>query len=103
MNINVPSLVTHRGHPAAEDRPPTGAGDLQGAPDPSMPAQRDDGGEAQPEPAPPETVDLDPELRALRELGSRADRASAAADKQQVFAEVIARCGACHAKLGVRP
>jgi cytochrome c553 len=101
MNINVPSLVTHRGDPATEDRAPSGQGDLQGTPDPAMPAQTE--GDAQREPTPAGTVDLDPELRALRALGVRADRATVAADKQQVFAEVIARCGACHAELQVRP
>jgi hypothetical protein len=102
MNINVPGLVTHRGYPATDDRPPSGEGNLQGEPDPAMPPQgRDE--DAEHDGPPSGTVDLDPELRALRTLGTRADRASVAADKQQVFGEVIARCGACHAKLGVRP
>lgn len=101
MNINVPSLVTHRGYPAAQDRRPSGEGELQGEPDPEMPGQ--DEGEQAERAQSAGTVDLDPELRALRELGKRADRASIGADKQQVFAEVIARCGACHAKLDIRP
>jgi hypothetical protein len=102
MNINVPSLVTHRGDPATDDRPPSGQGDLQGSPDPAMPPQGE-GAEAERESSTPDTVDLDPELRALRALGVRADRATVAADKQQIFGEVIARCGACHAKLDVQP
>jgi cytochrome c553 len=102
MNINVPSLVTHRGDPAAEDRPPSGEGELQGEPDPEMPKQNQ-GESAERARSAAGTVDLDPELRALRELGKRADRASIGADKQQVFADVIVRCGACHAKLGIRP
>jgi cytochrome c553 len=102
MNINVPSLVTHRGDPATDDRAPSGQGTLQGQPDPAMPAQepRED---AAPKTPASSTVDLDPELRALRALGERADRATSGADKQQVFGEMIARCGACHAKLNVRP
>jgi cytochrome c553 len=100
MNINVPSLVSTRGVPAAEDRAPGGQGELQGKPDPRMPDQ-DKAEQAERAPAPAGTVDLDPELRALRELGQRADQASIGVDKKQVFAEVIARCGACHDKLQV--
>lgn len=101
MNINVPSLVDHRGDPAVTDRPPSGEGELQGSPDPAMPPQQPIGqAGAQPEAG---TVNLDPELRALRELGARADRASTGPEKQRVFAEVIARCGTCHERLGVRP
>jgi cytochrome c553 len=106
MNINVPGLVTHRGHPAADDRPPSGEGDLQGTAHPDMPpqdaAELTNGRSAKTGDA-PDTIDLDPELRALRELGARADRATVPAEKEQLFAEVIARCGACHAELGIRP
>jgi mono/diheme cytochrome c family protein len=101
MNINVPSLVTHRGDPATEDRAPSGEGTLQGEADPAMPSQEAREGNARS--ADPDTVDLDPELRALRALGERADRATTGADKQQVFGEVIARCGACHERLNVVP
>lgn len=101
MNINVPSLVTHRGDPASDDRQPSGEGTLQGEPDPQMPAQERD--ETETERAPSGTVALDPALRELRALGERADRASIVSDKQQVFAEMIAKCGTCHARVGVRP
>jgi cytochrome c553 len=105
MNITAPGLVTIHGDPATTDRPPNGEGELRGEPDPRLPAQdgdinartkvADDGATAD--------VALDPELRALRSLGSEADQARNPSDKQRVFAQVIARCGACHARLGVQP
>jgi cytochrome c553 len=101
MNINVPGLVTHRGDPATDDRRPSGDGTLQGEPDPNMPDQERD--EPEHASAKPDTVNLDPALRELRALGQRADRATIVVDEQQVFAEVIAKCGTCHARLGVRP
>ena len=100
MNINVPGLVTHRGDPATSDRAASGEGELQGTPDPRLPEQ--DADRPAGSPASPGVVDLDPELRALRELGVQADRATIARDKQAVFAQLIARCGACHARVGVK-
>lgn len=97
MNISVPSLVDVHGTPAAEDRRPSGVGSLQGARDPRLPAQD--------QPAPSTgraNVDLDASLRQLRELGTRADQAKTANDKTLVFAELITKCGNCHAALGVR-
>jgi outer membrane protein OmpA-like peptidoglycan-associated protein len=43
-------------------------------------------------------VDLDASLRKLRDLGTRADQAKTANDKELIFAQ----CGNCHAALGIR-
>jgi cytochrome c553 len=98
MNINVPGLVTHRGDPATTDRPASGDGALQGTADPRLPPQDARASAAQTPGS--GSVDLDPELRALRELGTQADRATIARDKQTVFSQLIARCGTCHARVG---
>jgi cytochrome c553 len=98
LNINVPSLVTHRGDPATKDRPPSGEGTLQGKVDPDLPDQDAETDAAKRADA----IDLDAALRALRELGAQADRATIARDKQAVFAQIIARCGSCHARASAR-
>lgn len=99
LNINVPSLVTHRGDPAIKDRPPSGQGTLQGTVDPDLPDQDADEAHAAKR---ADTIDLDAALRELRELGAQADRATIARDKQAVFAQLIARCGSCHARANAR-
>jgi hypothetical protein len=101
MNINVPSLVTLRGVPAIGDRAASGEGTLQGEPDPRTPAQ-DGAQQAAAPPAHARAIDLDAALRELRSLGTQADQAKIATEKQAVFGKVIARCGDCHAALGVR-
>lgn len=111
MNIHVPSLVTPRGEPGTEEMRPTGEGGLQDRPPkvgvgaPGQPikpvvvagdAPQATGGKLG------DPVDLDAALRDLRELGKQADRARLPHDKQEVFGEIISRCGGCHAELGVR-
>jgi cytochrome c553 len=98
MNINVPSLVTEQGTSAIQDRSASGEGSLQGDADPRTPAQ--DGTQATPSPR-ANTIDLDAALRELRALGTQADQAKIATEKQVVFGKVIAHCGDCHAALGV--
>jgi hypothetical protein len=97
MNINVPSLVDHRGTPVPEERAPSGEGTVQGDPHPELPDQS-----AAPRTAATGTIDLDAALRDLRELGKRADKAEIPRDKQLVYGEIISRCGHCHASLGIR-
>jgi outer membrane protein OmpA-like peptidoglycan-associated protein len=97
MNISVPGLVDLQGTPATGDRRPSGVGSLQGTVDPRLPDQ-----EAASARAKRGNIDLDVALRQLRELGTRADQAKTAHDKTQVFAELITRCGNCHAALGIR-
>jgi outer membrane protein OmpA-like peptidoglycan-associated protein len=94
MNISVPGLADVHGAPAAEDRRPSGAGSLQGTVDPRLPAHDVATAEAQ-----RGNVDLDLALRQLRELGTRADQAKTAREKQVIYAQLITRCGDCHASL----
>jgi OOP family OmpA-OmpF porin len=47
------------------------------------------------------SVDLDVALKQLRALGTEADQAKTADEKQAVFGRLITRCGNCHAKLGI--
>ncbi len=121
MNINVPSLVTAQGRPVVQDRAASGEGTLQGEADPRLPEQEQaqqqqqaeqdqpPQGQAEPSaqadqpkaPSAAGTIDLDAALRALRELGKQADQAKIASEKQAVFGKVIARCGDCHAALGI--
>lgn len=101
MNIHVPSLVDEHGTPAAAEQRPSGEGTLQGAADPRLPSQ-DSQDSQDANPAAPGATDLDAALRELRELGKRADDARSALEKQAVFAQLITRCGSCHAALGVR-
>lgn len=97
MNIHVPSLVDEHGAPVVDDRRPSGEGSLQGTADARLPSQDELAtGEAA------RAVNLDAALQELRELGARADQARSASQKQQIFAEMISRCGNCHAALGVR-
>lgn len=97
MNIRVPGLVTLAGTPATNERAPSGQGTLQGT------AQDPEPEFAQATVEPRENViDLDAALRDLRELGSQADQARIASDKQRIFAQIIARCGNCHVQAGVR-
>lgn len=94
MNIMVPGLVDARGVPANRDRRPSGRGTLQGETEPLAEPRN-----AHPRSA--DAVDLDVALGQLRALGSQADRARTATEKQRVFAELVARCGSCHAALGL--
>jgi outer membrane protein OmpA-like peptidoglycan-associated protein len=93
MNIQVPGLVDAHGKPARGERRASGEGSLEGS-DARATGQVGS-------PAPAGSVDLDAALAALRELGSQADRARQTPEKQQVFAQLITRCGACHASLGI--
>lgn len=93
MNIQVPGVVDTHGKPASGERRASGEGSLEGSD-----ARVDGQVEAA---APGGSVDLDRALAALRELGSQADRARMPPEKQQVFAQLITRCGACHASLGI--
>lgn len=96
MNIQVPALVTLRGTPATRDRQPTGTGELQGASTYTEPETP----HAEPEHA-TAAIDLDAALRELRELGRVADNARVPAQKNEVFAQILVRCGSCHAQFGV--
>lgn len=97
MNISVPGLTDVHGTPAAQDRRPSGVGSLQGASDPRLPPR--DAATAQ---AQRGNVDLDVALRELRALGTRADQAKTAQEKQVVYAQLITRCGNCHAALDLK-
>lgn len=111
MNIHVPSLVTPHGESGTPEMRPTGEGGLQDTPPkvgvgaPGQPIKpvvvpgdepQTTGGKLG------DPVDLDAALRDLRELGKQADAARLPHDKQEVFAEIISRCGGCHAELGIR-
>jgi outer membrane protein OmpA-like peptidoglycan-associated protein len=98
MNIDVPGLVDEHGMRATTDRRASGEGSLQGAADPRLAPQ----GPGSTTPARPGTVDLDEALRQLRALGTQADQAKTAAQKEAVFGQLITRCGNCHANLGIR-
>lgn len=97
MNIHVPDLVDEHGSPATADNRPSGEGELQGPLDPRLPpavATRSDTESG--------SVNLDTALRELRALGVQADQARSGEQKQEIFAQMIARCGGCHAALGIR-
>ena len=96
LNIRVPGLVDVHGKPLVADRRPSGTGDLQGARDPRLPAEAHAATEPQ-----ADVADLDAALRELRALGGRADQARTTGEKQRVFAELITRCGDCHAAVGL--
>jgi outer membrane protein OmpA-like peptidoglycan-associated protein len=98
MNINVPGLVNEHGTTATTDRRASGEGSLQGSADPRLAPQ---GQAAATSPAQPGSVDLDVALKQLRALGTQADQAKTADEKQAVFGQLITRCGNCHAKLGI--
>jgi len=108
MNIEVPKLVTHKGESVNDDRAPTGDGELaagEGEPQPAAEAAEGSGaaGEAGAAAIEPERVDLDVSLRELRELGKQADTTSVPKQQQALYAEVLSRCGNCHAHLGIKP
>ena len=98
MNIRIPGLVTLSGEPATSDRPASGQGTLQGNAQDPEPTPED-----RTSPTNPNVVQLEAALRDLRELGSQADRARTAADKQHIFAQIVTRCGECHAQVGAQP
>jgi hypothetical protein len=95
MNIQVHALVTLRGTPATRGQP-TGTGELQGTngyTEPETP-------HAEPGSA-TDSIDVDAALRELRELGRVADNARVPGQKNDVFAQILVRCGSCHAQFGV--
>jgi outer membrane protein OmpA-like peptidoglycan-associated protein len=98
MNINVPGLVDEHGMRATTDRRASGEGSLQGSQDPRLAAP----GQNVAAPAQSGSVDLDAALKQLRALGTQADQAKTADEKQAVFGQLITRCGNCHAKLDIR-
>jgi cytochrome c553 len=97
MNIELPGLVNEHGTKETSERGATGEGELRGTADARLPAQDEDTPEAR-----AGSIDLDPALRELRALGQKADQAKIASEKQDVYAQIIARCGACHAKAGAK-
>jgi cytochrome c556 len=101
MNITVPKVVTQKGTTAEEDKPPTGEGALQTEQGAQPPEGSQASASAAPPKSAPDTVDLDKALHDLQALGARADKAGIPKEKQAVFADVIARCGSCHAYLGI--
>ncbi|MFI5306854.1 MAG: hypothetical protein ACHQ53_05870 [Polyangiales bacterium] len=96
MNIDVPGLVNEHGTKETQERHATGEGALAEAPDPRLPTQETAGNAA------PGAIDLDAAMRELRALGTQADQAKIASEKQAVFGAIIARCGDCHARAGVK-
>jgi hypothetical protein len=97
MNIDVPGLVNEHGTKETSERHATGRGALDEAPDPRLPAQDAASGKVA-----VGAIDLDAAMRDLRELGAQADQAKIATEKQAVFAQIIVRCGGCHARAGVK-
>lgn len=101
MNVDVPALVDHRGVPATTDEPPTGEGKLAGESGKSEAREVPSG--SAPSTTASGAVDLDAAFRDLRVLGERADTATIAKEKEQVFGEIVSRCAGCHAELGIEP